>query len=82
MSKYVLIHMTMEHCGDQSGLLLTIDTERISDHDYPLTQGKQITFKNPKLEGYSVGWLVLVYSDDQNQLIKSLISSSERCVFT
>lgn len=81
MPQFVLIHVCMEHCENQSGLYLTIDLEKISKDDFPLTEGKQVFFQNPKFEGYSSGCVVLVYNDIQNKLIMNSISSSRHPSF-
>ncbi len=76
MSRYVLVHVCEENCAEQAGLFLTIDMKRVPERDFPLVQGKQITFENPKLGEPSKGWVILIYDDMQEQVIRNSIVAS------
>ncbi len=62
---YILVSMTEEHCHDQSSLLIVIETSKIGE-DSPLKIGQQVSFKNPKNDGHSSGWIVTFFSKDQD----------------
>ena len=68
VSKYAIIRMAKEHCGDQGGLLLLIETKELSSNKQS-EHGRLVSFRNSKLDGYSTGWLVCFLTSEQSSLV-------------